>query len=804
MASDLSYATLTSAADAVATPHDPRRPRLKAFVNWLLRVDTEDPDARRRGQILAFLCLPLFLIGIAFFAVDVVGWLVPPSEHTAYNMVTDLLFSVCITVAWTINRRGSVLLAAVLTLTFVSAGLNFFFLYTAPHRVEVLFAVPVFVSAFVIASWVSFVWAFVSAASFHALNMIHGGETRLSLQVGLAIIGLAIIAYLVASMLEQAVTALRHTSEELEADIAARREAEEARRQVEAALDLSRQQSQTLFEKSSLGVFLFGVDLSVTECNDRLAEQMSVPKSGLLGSILSSDDEARIRPAMERALAGAVGSYEGPYRTPGCDTLWISFTASPLRGHDQQIVGGVGAVTDLTDRKQAEELVDKLAYRDALTGMPNRSLFADRMRQAIAAAQRRGQSLVVGVLDIDRFKNVNDTLGHESGDQLLVGAGERISGLMRDSDSVARSGADEFLLLFADIVEPRDAATLTNRILTSMREPWRFQGKRVYVSASIGLAVYPDDGVEVSTLLENAHTAMRRAKQHGGDAQQFYDSGLSTLAAERLQLEAELHAAIESRQLTAHYQPQVDAYDGSIVGVEALARWHHPERGLVLPLDFIPLAEETGLIVPLGRQVLRMACTQVREWQDLVGRPLRVAVNVSARQLRDPGLTMDVETILGETGLEPGLLDIEITETATLRYAAYAETVLMRLREMGVAVSLDDFGTGYSSLSQIRRLPITRIKIDRSFVAELTTNDSSAAIALAVIDMARALGLGVVAEGVETREQLAFLQRNHCHELQGYLLSRPLPADQCRALLEHGAQDGLASCARLWAGASAP
>jgi predicted signal transduction protein with EAL and GGDEF domain len=360
---------------------------------------------------------------------------------------------------------------------------------------------------------------------------------------------------------------------------------------------------------------------------------------------------------------------------------------------------------------------------------------------------------------------------------------------MRESDSVARSAADEFLLLFPDVAIPRDVAVMSSRILTSIRQPWRLQGKRVYASASVGLAMYPQDGIDPSVLLEHAHTAMRRAKEQGGGVLRFYDAALSSLAEERLQLEAELHAALDEGQLTVHYQPQFDVLSGAIVGVEALARWEHPRLGQVPPGEFIPLAEETGLIVPLGRQMLGAATRQAAEWQRYCSGRLRVAVNVSARQFLDPALTADIESALAESGLEAALLDIEVTETATLQHASEADAVLARLRSVGVSVSLDDFGTGYSSLSQLRTLPISRLKIDRSFVSEIEVSASSAAIVRAVIDLGRALGLGVVAEGVETEEQLEFLRRRHCHEVQGYLLARPMPAEECERLLERAATE---------------
>ena len=312
--------------------------------------------------------------------------------------------------------------------------------------------------------------------------------------------------------------------------------------------------------------------------------------------------------------------------------------------------------------------------------------------------------------------------------------------------------------------------------------------------------MYPVDGVDPSSLLENAHTAMRRAKAEGGGGLRFYDAALSSMTEERLQLEAELHAAIEERWLSVDYQPQFDLRRNRIVGVEALARWEHPRLGQVSPTDFIPLAEETGLIVPLGRQVLTTATRQAAEWQHLCPGGLRVAVNVSARQFLDPSLTDEVEAALAASGLDAALLDIEVTETATLQHAREADHILARLRSVGVAVTLDDFGTGYSSLSQLRELPISRLKIDRSFVSEIERSESSAAIVRAVIDLARAVGVGVVAEGVETPEQLDYLRRLHCREAQGFLLAMPMSAERCERLLREGVPEDacVASPQRGW------
>jgi len=757
--------------------------RLRGFARGIVSVTISDPDERRRGQIIAFLSIPLFLIGFGFLLADTTGWLAGQQAHAGFNILTDLLFCCAIAAIWLVNRRGHVTAAAIMHLAAVSVCLIPFFYYTPAVRIEILFVEPVFVAAFVLSPWATFVMAAVSSASFAALNAVGGGEPSLDLQIALGLFGLAIIAYLVASCLAWAVAALRETAYNLEQDIVARRQAEEARSQVEAALHASEQRNRTLIEESPAGVFLFDAGFAITECNARFAQQAGVAKSGLIGSDCRRAFDQQTIPAMQRALAGEVATYEGPYKSTADQEMWISLTASPLLGADGRVVGGIGVTADLSDRKQAEELVERLAYRDAVTGLPNRSLFRDRLVQAVSRAERHGHRVIVGVLDIDRFKDVNDSLGHEWGDMMLVGIGERIDGVMRDSDTVARSGSDEFLILFSEIEDAAEAASAADRVLASLRLPWKLGPSKFYASASIGLAVYPDDGVEPQVLIEHAHSAMRRVKERGGNAQQFYDRELGTMAAARLSLESELHAAIDARQLVVHYQPQIDVREGVVLGVEALVRWQHPTRGLLAPLEFITLAEETGLIVPLGDQVLRTACEQALEWQTVYGRPLRVAVNVSARQLREPGLVDNITRVLSETHLEPRLLEIELTETSTLGDPGTCDEVLRHLREMGISVSLDDFGTGYSSLSQLRRLPIDRLKIDRQFVAGLPTDRGSAAVVCAVIDLGKALGLAVVAEGVETAEQLAFLRARDCHEVQGFLLSRPLPGEACRKLL---------------------
>jgi len=767
----------------------PSRASFRSIIQAIVRVSADDPDKRRRGQILAFLSTALFLIGAGFLASDTMGWLGGSAGHAAFNVATDAAFCGLMGALWMLNRRGHVTLAAVFHLSAASAGLVFFFYYTPPVRMEVVFVEPVVVAAFVLEPWAAFIWAGVSSASFVALNTVNHGEQGLNLQVAGGLLGMAIIACLVASCLEWTVAELQSTAADLEKDIVARRKAEREREQVRAALSSSEERNRTLFETSTEGIFLFDYDLVITDCNARFAAQAQCSKEGLVGlDHQNSAADWLLGSALREALAGRVGHYKGPWRaTRESAELWVSFTASPQRGADGEVCGGIGVLSDLTGHKQAEELVERLAYFDGATGLPNRTLFGDRLRQALASAERGEQRLVVGVLDIDRFKNVIDTLGNTAGDDLLAGAAKRIGSLLRESDSLARSATDEFLLLLPQVASMRDAIAAGERILDSLRQPWEVGGSTFYITASIGFAVYPMDGAEGPALLENAHAAMRRAKKKGGNTQQFFDRALGEVAAERLLRESELHAALEQRQFVVHYQPEIDALDGTILGVEALVRWQHPVMGLLPPSEFIAMAEETGLIVELGEQVLRTACAQAAEWQGLSRSPLRVAVNLSARQLQEPNLPEVVARTLAETGLAPQLLDVEITETSTIGDAEGTTRVLQQLREMGVAVSLDDFGTGYSSLSHLPQLPITRLKIDRSFVSGLPHDASSAAVVCAVIDLASALGLDVTAEGVETQEQLEFLRDRHCHEVQGFLFSPPLAAEECRQFLLRGA-----------------
>ncbi|MFQ5471535.1 MAG: putative bifunctional diguanylate cyclase/phosphodiesterase [Dehalococcoidia bacterium] len=419
-----------------------------------------------------------------------------------------------------------------------------------------------------------------------------------------------------------------------------------------------------------------------------------------------------------------------------------------------------------------------MAHHDALTGLPNRALFEDRLTVAVSQARRSGEALAVMYLDLDRFKLVNDTLGHGAGDRLLSMVADEISGLLREGDTVARVGGDEFTLLLPQVSGSEDAIEVANRILAQLKKPKRLAGQEFRVTTSIGVTFFPGDGEDPETLLRNADTAMYRAKERGRDNYQLFTPAMNASVVQRLALERDLRRALEREEFEVYYQPFASISDGQIVGAEALVRWNHPERGLVPPDEFIPFAEETGLIIPLGEWVLTEAVCQAKAWIDEGLPPLRLAVNLSVRQLQDDPLVDMVSSILKRCGLPAERLQLEITEGAMMDSVESAIRVVNDLRHLGVGVAVDDFGTGYSSLSYLKRFPIDTVKIDRSFVRDVTIDPNDAAIVTTVLAMARSLGLHVVAEGVETRQQLEFLREHGCDEFQGYLLSRPIKADE--------------------------
>jgi diguanylate cyclase (GGDEF)-like protein len=427
--------------------------------------------------------------------------------------------------------------------------------------------------------------------------------------------------------------------------------------------------------------------------------------------------------------------------------------------------------------------VEYLAYHDALTGLPNRSMFSKLLSQCIAAARRHDRSLAVAFLDLDRFKQINDTLGHEAGDQLLKEVAIRLKASVRDSDTVARLGGDEFVVLLAELADDEYAAIVARKILEVIARPFILIGQEFQVTASIGISTYPHDGLDEQTLTKNADIAMYQAKSDGKNNYQFYSETLNAHSLERLTLESSLRHALERDELRLFYQAKRDIPSGRITGMEALLRWKHPDLGLVAPGQFIPLAEETGLMVPIGRWVLKTACLQSIAWQAQGLPPLRIAVNLTARQFGDEHLLGDVRAILKATGMDPRLLEIEITERLLIHDIARTVQILTGLRTLGVRIAVDEFGTGYSTLATLQRFPLDTIKIDRSFMRDFLVAAHDTGLANAVIAMGKSLSLTVVAQGVETREQAEFLRLNACDELQGFYFNRPLPADEFVKLL---------------------
>ena len=452
-------------------------------------------------------------------------------------------------------------------------------------------------------------------------------------------------------------------------------------------------------------------------------------------------------------------------------------------------------VATLTAHSLAEEIdrtkirMAHLAQHDALTGLPNRILLNDRLAQSIALAHRQGKSFAVMFMDLDHFKNINDSLGHGVGDQLLRSVAQRLTAAVRSTDTICRQGGDEFVVLLADIEHAEDAALSAQKLLDTLAVSHRIEHFELHITGSIGISIYPDNGQDADTLIKNADTAMYRAKEGGRNHFQFFEPNMTVVANERHAIESGLRGALSRQEFVLHYQPKINLETGTISGIEALIRWQHPERGLVLPEQFIGIAEESGLIVEIGEWVLREACSQARSWQDAGVAPVPVAVNISVVQFRHKAFLKSLTDILEDTGLPPHCLELELTESVLMQDAEATTSVLMALKAMGVRLAIDDFGTGYSSLSYLKRFPIDTLKIDQSFMSDIrdaTSDSGDAGIVAAVVSMGKILKQCVIAEGVETREQMAFLQIQGCGEGQGFYFSKPLTADAVLALLRNG------------------
>jgi diguanylate cyclase (GGDEF)-like protein len=458
--------------------------------------------------------------------------------------------------------------------------------------------------------------------------------------------------------------------------------------------------------------------------------------------------------------------------------------ALKLVADGENFAGFYGTARDVTERKKAENLIRFQAFHDLLTGLPNRSLFNDRLELAIAHARRHEQKLAVMFLDLDRFKSVNDTFGHSVGDRLLKGLVARLQNCLREGDTLSRFGGDEFVLLLPEVGGREDLELIAQKIIDTAKQPFELEGQDVFVGISVGIAQFPEYGKTQDVLIKHADIAMYQAKMAGKNGYALFNEAMSSHLSHSLKLEAELHRALENDELRVFYQPQLCTETDSIIGVEALVRWQHPERGLVFPGEFIALAEETKMIIDIGEWVLKKACAEVKGWMDEGLPPVRLAVNFSSLQVEQPGLVGTIVDVLEACDFPPRYFELEITESVMLNDLEGMVKKLQQLADYGVVVAIDDFGTGYSSLSYLHRLPINTVKVDQSFVRNIQSVDREVSIVNAICAMAHGLNLNIIAEGVETQDQYDYLKNVGCQELQGYLISKPLPGDELKAFLQ--------------------
>jgi len=560
------------------------------------------------------------------------------------------------------------------------------------------------------------------------------------------------------------------------------------RRRAERALRENERQFRSLIEHSSDITAVVGLGGSILYLSPSIERILGHRPRDLVATKIQDhvhpeDADAVCSVVIEPAVNGSQ-SVEFRFKDSSGDWRTLEATVNHLL--DDPGVGGIVMnCRDITSRKRDEETIRHLAYYDALTGLPNRALFNDRLSQALAHSRRRGsRGVAIMFLDLDRFKTINDTLGHEVGDDLLRAVAGRLSDALREGDTVARLGGDEFLFLLPGVDDVEGAARVGQKIVELFYAPFNVQDHELHVTTSVGISLFPSDGADPQTLLRNGDTALYRAKDEGGNGYQLYAPGMNAIAAKRLMIENSLRRALDRNELVLYYQPLVSINCDEIVGVEALIRWPHPELGFIPPMEFIPTAEETGMIVPLSRWVLQTACSQMKVWLESGSSLRTLSVNVSARRFNDCNLPGMIAETLSSTGLHGRHLNIELTESVMMSDAEATIRTLNQLKALGVRISIDDFGTGYSSLSYLKRLPIDTLKIDQSFVRDISDDSEDAAIAMLIISMAHNLNLSVVAEGVENVEQLSFLQSKKCDTIQGFLVSEALPIHELNAFLE--------------------
>jgi len=565
-----------------------------------------------------------------------------------------------------------------------------------------------------------------------------------------------------------------------------------ARERTEKALQQSEQRFRQLVSMSSDWYWEQDKQFRFTMVTGGFSEKAGILVESLLGKTrwefipsLGDTERGRTHIAQVRDFQ-PFNDFEYQLQDDTGQTRWFLVNGQPMFDEQGQFAGYRGTGSDITERKLTEQRVHHVAQHDALTGLPNRSLLQDRLGQAVAYATRSGSPMWVMLIDLDRFKFVNDSMGHKAGDVLLMTVAARLRSSLRDADTVARLSGDEFVVIVSETGEQQLTPDIVQRVMNAVAQPVMLGTKEFFVTCSIGVSVFPSESTAADTLIEHADIAMYRAKKLGRNNFQFYTPAMNEESLERVRIESALRNAVERNEFVLYYQPQLDMKTGKICGMEALIRWQHPELGMVPPSRFIGIAEETGMIVSIGAWVLRTACAQNKAWQDAGFDKLRVAVNLSARQFGAADLIENLAAVLQDTGLEPKYLEIELTESLFMSDITPAVDLLHRMKALGVNLSIDDFGTGYSSLSYLSRFPIDVLKIDRSFVADITRDANDEAIVTSIIALAHNLKLAVIAEGVETGEQLDYLRRHGCDEMQGYYFSRPLPAQEFEQLLIEG------------------
>jgi len=555
------------------------------------------------------------------------------------------------------------------------------------------------------------------------------------------------------------------------------------RKEIEQTLRQAEEKYRAIFQGAAVGIFQSTPAGRYTTVNPAMAHMLGYDSpQELMASITDISHQVYVEPESREELRcllrdqGMVKNFEcAVYRKDG-SKMWFSANVRAIL-EDGMVVGYEGTNEDITAQKVAEERIQFLAYYDALTGLPNRTLLQDRLGKALAGARRQKCKLALLFLDLDGFKTINDSLGHAIGDLLLQAVAERLRAWGREQDTVARLGGDEFLITLTQIKDQADAAVAAERLMDAITAECVVLGHSLNVSCSIGISMFPEHGADCETLIKNADAAMYSAKDHGRNNFQFFAEDMNARAVERLSLENNLRLTLSKKELFLMYQPQIHLATGRITGLEALLRWQHPDLGLVAPDKFIRIAENSGLIVPIGEWVLRTACRQARKWQDEGLPAVSVAVNVSAVQFRQQGFCALISRVLHETGLAPQYLELELTESLLLASADVTLSVLKELRSMGLTLAIDDFGTGYSNFTSLRQFGVSKLKIDRSFIRDVATKPDDAAITIAIIRMAKSLNLKVIAEGVENEAQMSFLRIHQCDEIQGYYFSKPLAVD---------------------------